>query len=103
MAFNYNEVDGCHGRYLTVNPPIPYTLPGMEVTGTVDAAGPGAQPWVGRRVIACAKGAYGGYAEFVIADIGMVFDAPAQLDDTQAAAFFMPFIWRGWDCTSAAG
>jgi NADPH2:quinone reductase len=96
MALNYNEVDGCHGRYLTVNPPIPYTL-GMEVTGTVDAAGPGAQRWVGRRVIACAKGAYGGYAEFVIADAGMVFDAPAQLDDTQAAAFFMPFhlAWLG--------
>jgi NADPH:quinone reductase len=22
MALNYNEVDGCHGRYLTVNPPL---------------------------------------------------------------------------------
>ena len=96
MALNYNEVDGCHGRYLTVNPPIPYTL-GMEVTGTVDAAGPGAEGWLGRRVIACAKGAYGGYAEFVVADAGMVFDAPAQLDDTKAAAFFMPFhlAWLG--------
>ena len=96
MALNYNEIDGCHGRYLTVNPPIPYTL-GMEVTGTIDAAGPGAEHWIGRRVIACAKGAYGGYADFVVADAGMVFDAPAQLDDTQAAAFFMPFhlAWLG--------
>jgi NADPH:quinone reductase len=96
MALNYNEIDGCHGRYLTVNPPIPYTL-GMEVTGMVDAAGPGAERWVGRRVIGCAKGAYGGYADFVVADAGMVFDAPAQLDDTQAAAFFMPFhlAWLG--------
>jgi NADPH2:quinone reductase len=96
MALNYNEVDGCYGRYLTVNPPIPYTL-GMEVTGTVDAAGPGADDWVGRRVIACAKGAYGGYAELVVADAGMVFDAPSPLDDTQAAAVFMPFhlAWLG--------
>ena len=96
MALNYNEVDGCHGRYLTVNPPVPYTL-GMEVTGTVDTAGPGAEGWVGRRVIACAKGAYGGYAECVIADAGMVFEAPAQLDDTQAAAFYFPFhlAWLG--------
>ena len=96
MALNYNEIDGCHGRYLTVNPPIPYTL-GMEVTGMVDAAGPGAERWVGRRVIGCAKGAYGGYADFVVADAGMVFDAPAQLDDAQAAAFFMPFhlAWLG--------
>jgi NADPH2:quinone reductase len=29
---NYNEVDGCHGRYLTINPPLPYTL-GMEGLG----------------------------------------------------------------------
>jgi NADPH2:quinone reductase len=96
MALNYNEVDGCHGRYLTVNPPVPYTL-GMEVTGVVDAAGTGAERWVGRRVIACAKGAYGGYADFVIADTGMVFEAPARLDDIHAAAFFMPFhlAWLG--------
>lgn len=96
MALNFNDVDGCYGRYLTVNPPIPYTL-GMEVMGTVDAAGPGRQDWVGRRVIACAKNAFGGYAEFVIARTGMVFDAPAQLDDTQAAALFMPFhlAWLG--------
>ncbi len=95
-ALNYNEVDGCYGRYLTVNPPIPYTL-GMEVVGDVEAAGPGAEAWVGRRVMATAKGAYGGYAERVIADAGMVFDAPASLDDVAAAAFFFPFhlAWLG--------
>ncbi len=37
---NYNEVDGCHGRYLTINPPLPYTL-GMEFVGDVVAAGRG--------------------------------------------------------------
>ncbi len=96
MALNYNEVDGCRGRYLTVNPPLPYTL-GMEVTGEVDATGAGAEAWLGRRVIACAKGAYGGYAERVIADAGMVFDAPATLDDVQAAGFYFPFhlAWLG--------
>src|SRR5665213_820719 len=47
---NYNEVDGCHGRYLTINPPLPYTL-GMEFVGEVIAAGQGAEPWVGRRVM----------------------------------------------------
>ena len=31
---NYNEVDACHGRYLTVNPTLPYTL-GMEFVGRV--------------------------------------------------------------------
>lgn len=95
-ALNYNEVDGCHGRYLTVNPPLPYTL-GMEITGVVDSAGPGAEAWLGRRVIACAKGAFGGYAERVICDAGMVFNAPPGLDDVQAAAFYFPFhlAWLG--------
>lgn len=95
-ALNYNEVDGCHGRYLTVNPQIPYTL-GMEVMGTVDAAGPGAEEWIGRRVTACAKGAFGAYAEYVIGDAGMAFDAPAALSDEQAAAFYFPFhlAWLG--------
>ena len=89
-VLNYNEVDGCRGRYLTVNPPIPYIL-GMEVTGVVDAAGPGLEAWVGRRVVATSQGAYGGHAEAVIAPVDMVFDAPPSLDDTGAAAFFFPF------------
>ena len=38
-VFNYNEVDGCHGRYLTIDPPLPYTL-GMECVGEVVAAAP---------------------------------------------------------------
>jgi NADPH2:quinone reductase len=87
---NYNEVDGCRGRYLTVNPPLPYTL-GMEVTGVVDAAGPGAEHWIGHRVVATARGAFGGHAEAVICPVDMVFDAPRTLDDTAAAAFFFPF------------
>ena len=39
-VLNYNEVDGCHGRYLTINPPLPYTL-GMECVGEVVGGGPG--------------------------------------------------------------
>jgi len=95
-ALNYNEIDGCYGRYITVNPSIPYTL-GMEVLGDVEAAGPGAEKWLGRRVIACAKGAYGGYAEHVVGDAGMVFDAPQGLDDVAGAAFYFPFhlAWLG--------
>jgi NADPH2:quinone reductase len=95
-VLNYNEVDGCRGRYLTVNPPVPYTL-GMEVTGVVDAAGPGQEAWVGRRVVATAQGAFGGHAEAVIAPVDMAFDAPSGLDVAGAAAFFFPFhlAWLG--------
>lgn len=96
MVLNYNDVDGCRGRYLTVKPPLPYTL-GMEVVGEVVAAGPGQERWLGRRVLGCARGAFGGYAEQVICGAAMVFDAPASLDDTEAAGFFFPFhlSWLG--------
>lgn len=89
-VLNYNEVDGCHGRYLTINPPLPYTL-GMECVGEVVAAGPGAEDWVGRRVTASGRGATGAHADLVVASVAMSFEAPAQLDDHEAAAFFYPF------------
>lgn len=87
---NFNEVDGCFGRYRTVNPPLPFTL-GMETVGEVVRAGKGAEGWLGRRVTATAAGAFGGHAEQVIADADMTFEAPDQLDDVGAAAFFFPF------------
>jgi NADPH:quinone reductase len=89
-VLNYNEVDGCRGRYLTVNPPIPYTL-GMEVVGVVEAAGPGGEGWIGRRVMSTAIGAFGAHAESVIVSADMTFDVPDSLDDVHAAAFFFPF------------
>lgn len=87
---NLNEVDGCYGRYRTIDPPLPYTL-GMECVGVVDAVGEGAAPWLGRRVTACAAGATGAHAQAVVADPAMCFDAPETLDDRAAAAFFFPF------------
>jgi NADPH:quinone reductase-like Zn-dependent oxidoreductase len=89
-ALNYNEVDGCYGRYLTINPPLPYTL-GMECVGEVLAAGAGADGWVGRRVTASGRGATGAHADLVAGSTAMAFAAPDQLDDIEAAAFFYPF------------
>jgi NADPH2:quinone reductase len=87
---NYNEVDGCYGRYRTVSPALPYTL-GMELCGVVDAAGPGGERWLGRRVFACAVGAFGAHAEAALVDPAMTFEAPPALDDAQACALFFPF------------
>jgi NADPH:quinone reductase len=87
---NFNEVDGCFGRYRTVDPPLPYTL-GMEVVGEVVQADASAEQWIGRRVVATAVGAFGAHAQRVLADADMTFDAPARLDDIDAAAFFFPF------------
>jgi len=87
---NWNDIDACHGRHRQVKPPLPY-VPGMEVTGEVDAAGPGAEAWVGRRVVGCPPAAFGGYAELALAGADMTFEAPPGLSDVEAGAFFFPF------------
>src|SRR5260370_13180570 len=77
---NFNEVDGCFGRYRTIDPPLPYTL-GMEAVGEVVRAGKGSEDWLGRRVVATAAGAFGAHAGQVLVDPDMAFDAPEPLDD----------------------
>ena len=89
-VLNYNEVDGCHGRYLTINPALPFTL-GMECVGEVVAAGAGAESWIGRRVTASGRGGTGAHADLVVCSTAMAFEAPGQLTDVEAAAFFYPF------------
>ncbi len=89
-VLNYNEVDGCRGRYLTINPPVPYTL-GMECVGEVVGAGSGGESWIGKRVTATGRGATGAHADLVAGPTMMAFEAPGQLSDVEAAAFFFPF------------
>ena len=89
-SLNFNDIDRCRGNLVSVPTPPPFTL-GMDVCGVVDAAGPGAERWLGKRVVAITKTALGGIAEFAIAPAVSVFDAPTQLDDAEGAAFVLPF------------
>jgi NADPH2:quinone reductase len=91
-TLNFNDVDGVRGRYRTVRPPLPFT-PGMEVLGRVEAAGTGAQGWIGKRVVAIPTGAFGGYAELVAGPAAMAFEMPpdSELPDAPAAAIYFPF------------
>ncbi|UDY36113.1 NADPH:quinone oxidoreductase family protein [Dermatobacter hominis] len=89
-ALNHNDIARCRGTLVSVAKDPPFTI-GMDLCGTVDAVGPGAEEWLGRRVVAIAKDALGGIAEQVVAPAAGVFDAPAGLDDVQAAAFLIPF------------
>ena len=90
VTLNFNDLDGIHGRYKTVPRPVPY-VPGMEVLGIVEECGPGAERWVGRRVVAIPSGAFGGYAEYVVAPTSMTFEMPTDMAEPEAAAIFMPF------------
>jgi NADPH2:quinone reductase len=89
-SLNFNDIDRCRGKLVSVPTPPPYTL-GMDVCGVVDAAGDGAETWLGKRVVAITKTALGGIAEYAIAPVVSVFDAPEQLDDAEAAAFVLTF------------
>jgi NADPH:quinone reductase len=90
VTLNFNDLDGIHGRYKTVPRPVPY-IPGMEVLGIVEACGTGGDEWLGRRVVAIPSGAFGGYAEYVVAPAAMAFEMPTDLPEPEAAAIFMPF------------
>ncbi|MAE95235.1 MAG: alcohol dehydrogenase [Deltaproteobacteria bacterium] len=87
---NFNDVDACHGRYATVHPPLPYSL-GMEAMGVVEAAGAGAESWLGKRIIATTAQVQGAYSEEALAPTDMIFEAPESLGDAEAAAIFFPF------------
>jgi NADPH2:quinone reductase len=92
ITLNFNDVDGVRGRYRTVRPPLPY-IPGMEVLGQVEAAGEGAERWVGKRVVAIPRGAFGGYAELAVCPAAMAFEMPpeSELPDVPGAAIYFPF------------
>jgi NADPH:quinone reductase len=89
-SLNFNDIDRCRGKLVSVPTPPPYTL-GMDVCGIVDAAGEGAERWLGQRVVAITKTALGGIAEYAIAPAVSVFEAPPQLDDAEATAFVLTF------------
>ncbi len=89
-SLNFNDIDRCRGKLVSVPTPPPYTL-GMDVCGVVESAGPGAEQWLGRRVVAITKTALGGIAELAIAPAVSVFDAPPEFDDVEATGFLLPF------------
>jgi len=66
-------------------PPGASDIPGLEIAGTVVAAGQGASHLVGTRVCALVPG--GGYADYCVAPAGTCLIVPEVLRMTEAAAF----------------
>lgn len=91
-SVNFGDIARCKGGVASVMAEPPFTL-GMDMCGVVDAAGEGAEEWIGRRVVALADQSLGGMADYALATT--VFDAPPELDDVEAAAFTLPFH-VGW-------
>jgi NADPH2:quinone reductase len=89
-SLNFGDIARCRGTVASVMGQVPFTI-GMDVCGVVEAAGAGGEQWVGRRVVATTVQSFGGVADFALAGVNGVFDAPPEFDDLQAAAFTLPF------------
>ncbi len=82
-GINFADIMGRMGIYPDL-PPLP-VVPGYEVGGRIDAAGPGVdQSWIGRDVIAMTR--FGGYADVVCVPLKQVFPRPAGLSALEGAA-----------------
>jgi NADPH2:quinone reductase len=89
-SLNFGDIARCRGTVASVMGQVPFTI-GMDVCGVVEAAGAGAEEWLGKRVVATTNQSFGGVADFALATVTGVFDAPPELDDVEAAAFTLPF------------
>ncbi len=84
-AAGVNRPDVLQRRGLYPPPPGAPSIPGLEVAGTIVAAGEGVgREQVGQRV--CALLAGGGYAEYAAAPLGQCLSVPDALSMVEAAA-----------------
>ncbi len=84
-AAGVNRPDVLQRKGAYAPPPGASDIPGLEIAGSVVAAGQGASHLIGTRV--CALVAGGGYAEHCIAPAGTCLIVPEVLRMTEAAAF----------------
>src|SRR5271168_2650427 len=82
-GLNFFDILQVQGKY-QVKPPFPFT-PGAEVSGIVDAIGPGVTAFApGDRVISLTEG--GGFAEYTIGRLARTFPMPDGMGFSEAAA-----------------
>jgi NADPH2:quinone reductase len=96
VPMNLNDLERITGGSMMVRPDLPYS-PGMEVLGVVETAGDGVEAFVGRRVAATTRMAFGGYAELAVCPAASAFDVPEDIPLPDAAALLFPFhlAWLG--------
>jgi NADPH2:quinone reductase len=94
FSLDYNDIDTIYGRYGLLKLEAPF-VPGMVAAGIVDAAGPGAEALLGRRVIGVTVGVQGGYATVALLDAPTVQTVPNWLSFVDATAMYFPYL-LGW-------
>jgi NADPH:quinone reductase-like Zn-dependent oxidoreductase len=98
-GINFADILARKGLYPDA-PKLPCVV-GYEVSGVVDALGPGvAAGWQGREVFALTR--FGGYADTVVVPVQQVFDKPSALSHEQAAAIPVNYL-TAWQLMVAVG
>lgn len=86
VAFGLNRADVQQRKGVYPPPPGASDIPGLEVSGTIEALGEGTTGFAaGQRV--CALLAGGGYAQYVAVPAGLVLEVPRDVDLADAAGF----------------
>jgi NADPH2:quinone reductase len=90
FCLDFNDIDTIRGRYglLKFDPPF---VVGMAAAGTVDAAGPGCEGLLGRRVVGTTSGVQGAYASAALLDAAMLQQLPEWLSAGDGAAMYFPY------------
>ena len=91
FCLDFNDIDTIRGRYglLKFEPPF---VVGMAVAGTVEAAGPGCEVFLGRRVVGVASGAQGAYASVALCDGSSLQLLPKWLSAAEGIAMYFPYL-----------
>lgn len=104
VGLNFADLLMAEGSY-QVRPPLPF-IPGMELSGTVEALGPGADsPPIGSRVLAISG--VGALADYIALPASQLSILPDDMDFTEAAAFPIAHgtshLALGWKARLRAG
>lgn len=88
-SLNFGDIARCRGGVASVMAEPPFTL-GMDACGVVEEVGPGAEGWLGQRVVAMTTMSLGGLADVAVAPVTSTFPAPPSLDDAEAVSLLLP-------------
>ena len=90
FCLDFNDIDTIRGRYGLLKFEPPFVI-GMAAAGTVDAAGPGCEGLIGRRVVGATTGVQGAYASAALLDGAMLQQIPTWLSAAEGVAMYFPY------------
>jgi NADPH2:quinone reductase len=91
FCLDFNDIDTIRGRYGLLRFEPPFVI-GMAAAGTVEAAGPGCEALLGRRVVGVASGAQGAYASAALLDGSSLQQLPGWLSAAEGIAMYFPYL-----------